>query len=169
MNALERRSLLRGAACGFLAGAVFAQAELVAVTTTGESPLLPFRLFASLWLGKVGLTIVDASKAVVVGAVVHSILSAAFGAIYAFAWLRARPIWGSSWERSAVFGTSFGFLLWAVNFQVVAKALFPWFLQASQPRQLVLHAFFFGLPLGLAFAAVERPAPPVGGPPRPSR
>jgi hypothetical protein len=46
--------------------------------------------------------------------------------------------------------------VWLVTFQFVARGYYPWFLGTSQFFQLLMHALFFGVPLGLLFAAAER-------------
>jgi hypothetical protein len=43
-----------------------------------------------------------------------------------------------------------------VTFQFVGRGYFPWFLGTDQFFQLVMHALFYGAPLGLLFAAAER-------------
>jgi hypothetical protein len=46
--------------------------------------------------------------------------------------------------------------VWFVNFQIIARVLYPWFLGAPQFLQAVMHGLFFGLPLALIYAASER-------------
>jgi hypothetical protein len=44
-----------------------------------------------------------------------------------------------------------------VTFQFIARGYYPWFQQQTpQFFQLLMHALFFGAPLGWLFAAAER-------------
>ena len=87
---------------------------------------------------------------------VHLALSALLGLIYGLVNARLSPETETRWARQAGLGLLFGALVWLVNFQVVARLLYPWFLTTPQSVQLLLHALFFGLPLGLMYAAAER-------------
>jgi hypothetical protein len=51
--------------------------------------------------------------------------------------------------------TVYGFLLWIVNFYVIAigLGLFPWFSMPNPVVQFLAHTFFFGTAFGLFLAA----------------
>jgi uncharacterized membrane protein YagU involved in acid resistance len=118
---------------------------------------MPLRPIGAIALGEEALqsdySLVTAG---VVGLVVHMALSAVFGLVFgviagAVAALRASAL------VLIVSATIFGFLLWIVNFYVIAPAAFPWFENADTMVQFIAHTFFFGTVLGLLLA--WRPGP----------
>lgn len=156
-----QRILAEGAAAGILAGAVFAAAEIIVAALMGAPAVLPLRMFASISMGPEALSVVPASVAAIVGTITHLAFSAIFGVLYAALVLpmtygtRARPV------VQAGSGALFGLAVWFLNFQLVARAFYPWFLATSQTNQAILHALAFGVPLGVVFAAIERRAGPT--------
>ncbi|HYO58389.1 hypothetical protein [Archangium sp.] len=151
------RVLGKGGAYGLIAGLVFAAVKIVGSAAMGNSALMPVRGFASVllrqeafsegvWLGWV----------VAVGLGVHFGLSALLGLIYAVIESRMSVEGRTSWGRQSAVGLLFGVAVWLVNFQIIARLFYPWFLEAPQFLQLALHAVVFGWPLGLMFAAAER-------------
>ncbi|HEY3352668.1 MAG TPA: hypothetical protein VGQ83_05435 [Polyangia bacterium] len=161
------KSLREGFQMGILAGVVFAIMEIVGAALAHASPLLPFRLFASVILGHGALT-APAVFAFMVGGVVHVIFSAAFGVVYGLVNGWAGSETRTSWATQIVLGLVYGLVLWVVPFQLVGRVLSPAFLEADQMVQLLLHMVFFGLPLGLFYVMAERHAwvePRRGEPP----
>ncbi len=151
-----RRNIKEGALYGLIAGAIFAVAEIGASAAMGDPALMPVRMFASILLGQAALQEVAIGTAVVVGLLVHFALSAIFGVAYGAINNVFSQATRADVARQAGIGLGFGAVLWFVNFQIIARLLFPWFLMANQFAQLILHAVFFGLLLGLMFAAAER-------------
>ena len=82
-------------------------------------------------------------------------LAATFGLVYGIvnAWVR-EDTQQNPWAQAAL-GTLFGAALYAVHFQLIARAAYPWFLDVPQYPQLAMHALAFGLPLGLIYAGFE--------------
>lgn len=140
---------------GIFAGAVFAVAEMIAAAIMGNPVLMPFRMFSSVLLGRQGLE-GPLGPALIVGTLFHFGFSALWGFAYSFIDARLSPELRMSWWAQAAVGALFGLFIWLVDFQVVARAFYPWFLEAPQFLQAVLHALCFGLPLGLVFALRER-------------
>jgi hypothetical protein len=132
--------------------------EMVGAAMMGDPPLMPIRMFASIVLGQAALMTTPAATAIPIGIGVHLVLSAAFGFIYGLINARASLTSRSSFGRQAGIGLAFGVALWLVNFHIIARILYPWFLDTPQVLQMMMHALFFGLPLGLMFAAAERRA-----------
>ncbi len=148
---LSREGLLFGLG----AGLVFGAAEMVVAAAAGRSPLLPVQMAASLAAGRQTLT--STSGAVLTaGVTTHFILAALYGSLYVLlvGWSSLRTT--RSYAREGAMGAAFGLALWFINFELIARAGMPWFLEPSQVLQAVLHAGFFGLPLGLAMAAGEQ-------------
>jgi hypothetical protein len=150
------RSATEGLGFGIAAGILFAVMEVGASVMMGDPPLMPVRMFASVVLGDTALHAPSSGSIVLIGSIVHLALSAAFGLIYGLLNAGLSPATETSWSRQAGLGALFGAVLWFVNFQIVARVLYPWFLEAPQLLQMGMHAVFFGLPLGLLYAAAER-------------
>ncbi|HEY3359099.1 MAG TPA: hypothetical protein VGQ83_37970 [Polyangia bacterium] len=156
-----------GAVWGVLAGAVFGLAEVVGAAAMGQSPLLPPRMAASLVLGGIALFSTPPATAVALGLFVHLLLSALFGIIFSARNAPMPPEMRASWGSQAAFGLFYGLIVWLFDFQLVGRLLYPWFLTSAQIPQAIAHIVFFGLPLGLGFAATERRGLAVGGGPVP--
>ena len=155
------RSIKEGVGFGLIAGAVFAAAETVVAIATGSPALMPFRMFASVLLGADALAVTPAATAFAVGLIAHLWLSTMYGLFYGIYNSALTMPTRKAHGRQAVIGLLFGAMLWLVNFQVFARFQYPWFFEMAQAPQLVLHAVFFGLPLGLLYATAERRGRPV--------
>lgn len=153
-----RRGIKEGIGFGLIAGVIFAIVEVVAAGAMGDPPLMPLRMFASVILGQAALETFSVATAVVVGGITHLVLSAIFGLIYGLINSRLSAETQTGWAWQSGLGLVFGAAIWLVNFQVIARLLYPWFLTTPQFLQMLMHAMFFGLPLGLMYAAAERRA-----------
>jgi hypothetical protein len=111
-------------------------------------------------LGRAALDTAHSAAAPLVGAVVHLVLSAVFGAAYGLFAARSSVHMQTSSSKQAWLGLVFGTTLWLVNFRIIAVIFYPWFLATGQVLQMFLHAAFYGLPLSLKYAAAERRARP---------
>lgn len=163
MNESTRRGIKEGIGFGLIAGMIFGVMEVVGAAMMGNPPLMPVRMFASTVLGEQALMQTSAAIAIPVGLIAHFLLSAIFGAIYGVVNARLSTATETSYARQAGIGLLFGVGLWLVNFQIIARVLYPWFLTTPQFLQMAMHAMFFGLPLALMYAASERRVHHVGG------
>lgn len=164
-----RRGAKEGIRYGIIAGVIFGLAEILAAGMMGDPPLMPVRMFASIVLGAAALEQVALGGALVVGIVVHLVLAGLFGLVYGAA--NARFLSAETrthMGRQAAMGLLFGIAIWLVNFQIIARILYPWFLMTPQFLQMVLHAVFFGLPLSLMYARAERRGPTMRRAPTPA-
>ncbi len=134
----------RGAVAGLLGGLVFAVANMYFAVTHGKPSVAPFLAISTIFQATESPTM-DA-QSVITGLVLHLGLSMLFGV--AFALLVA------SWVRKPlllVLGSLvFGVVLYLVNFQVVARLFFPFFLNPMGPNQtfeLWIHPVAYGLVL----------------------
>lgn len=168
MEETTRRNVVEGLVIGLIAGVIMAAAELGAAALMGGDPVMPFRMFASVLFGDVALSTMGPTTAYISGLVIHLALSAVFGLIYGFISAALDVNTRTSLGTQAAFGVAFGLALWLVNFHVIARAFFPWFLEAGQAIQAVIHAVFFGLPLGLLMGARERRVHRVRSEPTPA-
>lgn len=162
MAEATKRGAKEGIGFGLIAGVIFAMMEIAGAAAMGNPPLMPIRMFASIVLGEAALETVPMGSALLVGVVVHLALSALFGLIYGLLNARTSTATQTQWGRQAGLGLLFGLALWLVNFQIIARVLYPWFLTTPQFLQALMHALFFGLPLGLMYAAAERRVHRVG-------
>ena len=156
-----RRSIKEGISFGIVAGIIFAVAQMLAAGMMGEIGLMPLRMFASVVLGSAAMTSTDVALTVFIGLLVHFVLSAAFGAIYGYLEERFSRDVRSSFGKQAVFGMVYGIVLWFVNYQIIARILYPWFLSPPQGIQMMIHAICFGLPLAVIFAFYEKSEHPI--------
>lgn len=156
MRDTAKRSVKEGIGFGIVAGIIFAFMEIARAAMMGDPPLMPVRMFASVLLGKAALETVSGGTALLVGTFAHLALSALFGLVYTGINGRFSEESRTRWGRQALIGLSFGIALWLVNFQIIARLIYPWFLMTPQFLQMAMHAMAFGLPLGLFYAGAER-------------
>lgn len=149
--------LREGLVGGLVAGAILALAEMALAAATGDSPATPWAMAASILLGATARSAPFGPAIFAIGFAVHAILSALFGLLWgAVARSVSRDV-RDAFGPHGIAAAIYGALLWLVNFQVIARFVYPWFLEANGFAQLLLHTFFFGLPLGLFLAARLRP------------
>jgi hypothetical protein len=149
-------SAKNGLGFGLLAGVVFALAECLASWVAGEGVLMPVRYAASMLLGARALTALPLAMTLAVGLGMHFAFCAFLGLAYSLIDARLSPELRPNVAHQAATGMLFGLGVWLLTFQFMGRGYFPWFLELPQFNQLVLHAVFFGAPLGLLFAAAER-------------
>jgi uncharacterized membrane protein YagU involved in acid resistance len=141
-----RWGLRHGAIAGIVAGIVFAAFEMVvsAFMMGAEAFFMPLRMIGAIALGTDALDpSYSLAAAGVTGVIVHMILAVIYGVIFGeIAAMLRGPV--------AFIGAAsiFGFVLWLVNFYVIAPAAFPWFLDSSPLVQFIGHTFLFGSVLG---------------------
>ncbi len=154
-EAFNWRALL-GTAAGLVAGILFAIVQVVGAVWMGEESTFPFRLFASVLMGRAAFDPSALPGAVVASTLLHLFLSAFYGMVYGAinSSLPARA--RASWAREAALGLLFGAALWLVNVQGIARLFYPWFLRPPQLFQALAHAVAYGVPLGLMYASAER-------------
>lgn len=139
-------ALTQGAIGGIIAGVVFAAFEMIAsAAMMGPGAFfMPLRMIGAILLGPGAL---DPSYSLVAaglaGLVVHVVLAAIYGGVFAMLFGGLR----SAWTDIAI-GAGYGLALWLINFYVIAPMAFPWFLEANPVVQFVAHTFFFGAVLG---------------------
>ena len=157
-----------GVGAGLLAGIVFIVFDMVVTAALGMPFIMPLRMIGATALGKAALMpSFPAAAAVGAGLGVHFLNAAVYGVGFTAAVLSVPALRG---HRAAivVVGLLFGLALWLINFYVIAKILWPWFLMANPVVQFFAHTFFFGDPLGVLVAAWQPvPGPAPGGVPNP--
>jgi hypothetical protein len=149
-----------GIVAGAVAGTLFAVAEILAAALMGLDPLGPVRMFASLILGRTALDLQTPLAVVVpLGLLAHYLVACGWGGVYAGLLGTMGQDARSRVGFEAVIGLVFGTAVWLVNFHLIGRAMYPWFLETSQQQQWLLHALFYGFPVGLTFTAMERARP----------
>ena len=149
--------LREGLLGGLVAGAVFALAQMLLALATGASALLPWALFASILLGQGALAAPLNLSIFIVGFAVHFVLSSLFGLLWGAIAKSVAPSVRDHFGPHAIAAMIYGLILWLVNFQIIARVVYPWFLDARPLAQLFLHVLAYGLPLGLYLCARLRP------------
>jgi hypothetical protein len=152
-----KRSVKEGIGFGLIAGAIFIVAWMLASVAAGQSAMGPFRMSAGVLFGA-GALDYGAGSALLAGALVGIVLSAIFGAIYGLINARLPLDAHTNTGTQAVLGLVYGAVVWLVMMQIIARIAWPWFLDMNQLLMFILHVAFFGLPLGLMYAASERRA-----------
>ncbi len=136
--------LTRGAIAGLFGGIVFAVANMYYAIGHGKPEVAPFLSISTIFRASDMPTM--SPQSVITGLVVHVGLSMLFGMVFAVlvaAWLRT-PL------MLLAGGIAYGLLLYLVNFQVLGRLFFPWFVNPKGPNQLFelwIHPVTFGLVL----------------------
>jgi uncharacterized membrane protein YagU involved in acid resistance len=120
--------LLRGALGGVLAGLVFAGVTMWFAHSTGGTPDMPLRMISTIVKGDGAMAAGTTSPAL--GGVVHVVLSALFGMVFAL----AVPVFRTN-GTVALAGTVYGLLLYVVNFLLLTPLVFTIFRNANQPPE----------------------------------
>jgi len=149
-------SAKNGLGFGLLAGVVFAVVQCLTSWIAGDGALRPVRYAASEVLGARALSESSLALVLVVGLGLHFAFCAFLGLAYSLIDSRLSLELRTSVAHHAAVGMLFGIGVWVLTFQFMGRGYFPWFLEVPQFGQMVLHAVFFGAPLGLLFAAAER-------------
>ena len=149
-------SAWNGLGFGLVAGVVFAMAECVASLVGGQGVLTPMRFASSVLLGAQALAGMPLGLTVASGLAVHLGFSAFLGLAYSLIDARISPELRPRVSHQLAVGMLFAVGVWVVTFQLLGRGYFPWFLETPQFFQLLMHALFFGAPLGLLFAVAER-------------
>lgn len=146
---------------GLVAGLIFAVMEMIFAAAMGMSALMPIRMFASILLGQTALSPATSLSLVLpVAIIAHFAIAAFWGAIFG---LIAGSIRGfGSIGAFALAGVVFGTLVWLIDFYVLAPLFWSWFIETNALGQFILHALFYGLPLGLWLGYATRPGPEAG-------
>lgn len=144
----------RGAIAGVVSGLVFLIATMGYATTKGLPAAAPMIDISTIFHGQDRP--VPNPDNVVVGLVTHLTLSVAYGVVFA--------VLVSMLPRRALIvlaaGVVYGLLLYAVNFQIFGRILFPWFTNPEGPDQgfeVFIHAVF-GLLLAPFLIGRSQPA-----------
>ncbi len=137
---------------GIIGGVVLALAAMIALVAAGLGPGAPWQFFASVLLGVAALQEVTLGV-FLVGFVTHFVLSAVFGLAWGFVASGVpQGIRDNMGAHTAAAGV-YGFVIYLLTFQIIARGFYPWFLEMNQVLWAVMHVLFFGIPLGLYLAA----------------
>ena len=137
---------------GLIGGVIFALAAMIATSAVGMGAGAAWQLFASVLLGVAALQELTLGV-FLVGFVVHLALSAIFGLIWGLAASGVPKGVRDNMGAHAAAGAVYGFVIYLVTFQLIARGFYPWFLELNQVLWAVMHILFFGVPLGLYLAA----------------
>lgn len=146
--------LTRGVAAGLTGGLVFILVNMYAAQSAGKPPVGPFLAISTLFRFSDAPIMEPMALPVEVtlGVIVHLFLSVLFGVVFAL----ISPLLRSSVLLVAG-GLVYGLVLYVVNFQVIGRLLFPWFVDPRGPNQVVellVHPLAYGLVLVPFFLSV---------------
>ncbi len=150
--------LTRGAVAGLAGGVLFALANMWYADAHGKPPVAPFLAISTIFHGT-KMPIMSAPD-VIAGLVLHLRLSLLFGIVFAIGVVLLRLP-----QRPALLlaaGVVYGLALYVVNFQIIARAAFPFFVNPKGPNQIFelwIHPVAYGLllvPFFLGFRATSR-------------
>jgi hypothetical protein len=154
-----------GIRASLLGGALFGVLEILAAGVINAAPLEPIKAAASLLLRERAYQPGYLAVSLVLGVAVHFSLAVLYGYAFGLMSTEIRLRTRLNFAREASIGLVFGLILWAINFVIIARGLYPWLYAANQTAQAVLHAIGFGLPLSYLFARNERRRVARMGPP----
>jgi len=148
--------LTRGAIAGLVGGVVFILLNMYAAQNAGKPPIAPFLAISTIFrFSDMPMTEpMQVPVEVVLGIIIHLFNSVLFGVIFAL----FTPLLRSSWLL-VVGGLVYGLLLYVVNFQIIGRLFFPFFVNPNGPPQLlelILHPLAYGLILVPFFLSVVR-------------
>jgi uncharacterized membrane protein YagU involved in acid resistance len=148
--------LWHGIVGGVISGITLMVFQMTAAAAQEGSAFIAPRLLASLVFGEDALfATFPLPPALVVGMVLHLMISVAFGVLFVYLLTVFRRVC-TSWRMLLAYGLAFGFALWAVNYRVLGSILFPQLLSVDQFwLGFIAHTFFFGMTLG-AYLAIVR-------------
>ncbi len=140
-----------GLISGFLAGVAFIALTSWFATSTGKPQLRPFEVIATLAQGPP-----PPQTAIWIGMVIHSLLAALFGLLFAAVVAPARKQRSGGWLLWP--GLLYGGIIYAVNFQVLARHVpqFSAFQALNQPFELTVHLVFGAVLAALLVALPAR-------------
>ncbi|MGQ0718991.1 MAG: hypothetical protein ACT4NP_17090 [Pseudonocardiales bacterium] len=128
--------LVRGAIGGVVSGFVFAGVTMwFASTMPDGSAEMPLRMMSTIVQGSGAME--AGTTSVGLGVVVHLVLSALFGIVFAL----VVPMLRTN-GTVALVGTGYGLALYVVNFLVLAPLFFTVFQAANQPFEVFAHIVF---------------------------
>ncbi len=146
-----------GLVAGFLAGAVFIALNSWFATTMGKPALAPFKTVATLAQGPP-----PPHAAIWIGMVIHSLLAAVFGLVFAVLVVPMMRNRSAGWLLWA--GLLYGGIIYIVDFQVLSRLVpqFSAFLQVTnQPLELAVHLVFGAVLAALLAPMLRTPAAAV--------
>jgi hypothetical protein len=153
-----------GMVASLVAGTIFGALEVLGAIVTQAAPLRPIEAAASLLIRERAYLAEYLPLSIPLGIAVHFSLATLYGYAFGLMSTEARMRTRLNFAREAVLGFGFGLLIWAVNFVVIARGLYPW-LRGDLLAQALPHGIGFGLPLSLLFSRKERRRVVRTGPP----
>lgn len=127
---------------------------MFAAQSAGKPPIAPFLAISTIFrFSEVPIMEPMAVPTeVAIGIIVHLFNSVLFGIVFAL----IAPLLRSSWLL-VLGGLGCGLALYLVNFQVIGRLFFPWFVDSRGPNQLlelIVHPLAYGLVLVPFFLSV---------------
>jgi hypothetical protein len=152
----------RGVLAALVAGGALLIVEMLVSLIAGAGILAPLRYAASIILREHAFA-ADAGFfwPLVGGLAVHIAACVVFGFVYGLVASEELPLTRKTWTKQIGIGALFGAAVWLIDFQVVARFGYHWFLATGQLLQLFLHIVAFGIPLALSYALLSQRHTPL--------
>lgn len=146
--------LTRGVAAGLVGGLAFILVNMFVAQSAGKPPVAPFLDISTLFrFSEMPNTEPSAVPVeVTLGLIVHLFNSVLFGIVFAL----IAPLLRST-ALLVAGGLAYGVVLYVVNFQIIGRLFFPWFVDPRGPDQVVellVHPLAYGLVLVPFFLSV---------------
>ncbi|MCL5961999.1 MAG: hypothetical protein M1358_22250 [Chloroflexi bacterium] len=156
------RLLLQGIIGGLIAGLVFLLADMVIASALGMPLLAPLTTMSSIVLGPQAMApTFPMVTAVIVGLLVHGVLSSIYGIVFAYLLAVSRQL-AASVGFVVAYGFVYGAAIWVLNFLTRRSRRWPQFTMVDQLWMgFVPHAIFFGLPLAGYLLSMRESIVPV--------
>ncbi len=127
--------LVRGVVGGEVAGVVFALATVWFTSSLDMGRDMALLMMSTVASGE--SSIQDGNASVAVGVLVHLVLSALFGVLFALVVPKMRTN-----ATLLLSGGVYGLVVYLVNFQVLSPLFFPVFQDANQPFEVLVHLIY---------------------------
>lgn len=136
--------ITRGAVAGLTGGLLFALANMWFAAAHGKPLVAPFLAISTIFHGS-DMPVASSSD-VIAGLVLHLGMSLLFGIVFGLGVvllrLPRRPL------LLLVAGLVYGLALYLLNFQIIGRIAFPWFIDPKGPNQIFelwIHPVAYGL------------------------
>lgn len=171
---IDRQSLgkleMDGIYASMGAGGILLFLEMIAAGFTGGGLITPLVYAGSIIMQERAFEPLPLIP-VLAGALVHIAACSVFGFFYGVVASSESLCARENYKTQLAVGAVFGAIIYAVNFHVIARFMYPWFLGTGLVLQFVLHVLAYGVPLAVGYAYLRRwrrslpnPPSPIGGP-----
>ena len=153
-----RRAFREGIEFGACAGFIWLLADVVINVVQRRQVFAFLRQLAAARMPEV-----STSAVLLLGVFAYLAIGAVLGVVYCLMNACFTDRTRTRWDRQAAFGLLFGAAVCGVKMYIVTRHVYPTLLmdRSYQFAQLLLHTFFFGVPLAIFYTSAERQLQPL--------